>query len=101
MKRTAVTVLILLAAISAAEARRMSPPTVMNDPLGVSISPTMKPGTGDLIDDTPTSTIHEIHAPTGMTPLTVPSDPTGSSLEPTLPVSPQAPATALPLTPAN
>jgi hypothetical protein len=101
MKRTLTAIAILLAAISAADARRITPPTVMNDPLGVSIGPTMTPGAGDLIDNTPTSTIHEVHAPAGMTPLTVPSDPTGTSLEPTRPVSPQAPATALPLTPEN
>ena len=101
MKRTVVAIAVLLAAVSAADARRITPPTVMNDPLGSSISPTMTPGAGDLIDNTPTSTIHEVHAPTGMSPLTVPSDPTGSTLEPTQPVSPQAPATALPLTPEN
>lgn len=99
MKRTVAAIAILLAAISAADARRIAPPTVMNDPLGHSISPTLTPGASDLIDNTPTSTIHGVHAPAGMTPLTVPSDPTGISLEPTQPVSPQAPATALPLTP--
>ena len=99
MKRTVAAIAILIAAISAAEARRIVPPTVMNDPLGRSISPAMTPGASDLIDNTPTSTIHEVHAPSGMSPLTVPSDPTGTSLEPTQPVSPQAPATALPLTP--
>ncbi|WP_095203318.1 hypothetical protein [Mesorhizobium carmichaelinearum] len=99
MKRTVATIAILLAAISAADARRVVPPAVMNDPLGLSISPTLTPGASDLIDNTPTSTIHEVHAPAGMSPLTVPSDPTGTSLEPTQPVSPQAPATALPLTP--
>ncbi|WP_027028891.1 hypothetical protein [Mesorhizobium loti] len=101
MKRTVAVITILLAAISAADARRIAPPTVMNDPLGHSISPTMTPGASDLIDNTPTSTIHEVHAPAGMAPLTVPSDPNGMSLEPTQPVSPQAPATALPLTPAT
>ena len=99
MKRTVAAIAILLAAISTAEARRITPPTVMNDPLGSSISPTLTPGANDLIDSRPTSTIHEVHAPAGMTPLTVPSDPTGTSLEPTQPVSPQGPATALPLTP--
>ena len=99
MKRTVAAIAILLAAISTAEARRITPPTVMNDPLGSSISPTLTPGANDLIDNTPTSTIREVHTPAGMSPLTVPSDPTGISLEPTLPVSPQAPATALPLTP--
>ena len=99
MKRTVAAIAILLAAISTADARRIAPPTVMNDPLGSSISPTLAPGANDLIDNRPTSTIHEVHAPTGMAPLTVPSDPTGISLEPTLPVTPQAPATALPLTP--
>ncbi|ETA72985.1 MULTISPECIES: hypothetical protein [Mesorhizobium] len=101
MKRTFTAIAILFAAISAADARRTVPPTVMDDPLGHSISPTVTPGASDLIDNTPTSTIHEVHAPNGMSPLTVPSDPTGTSLEPTLPVSPPAPATALPLTPAN
>ncbi|RNJ45438.1 hypothetical protein B5V01_08815 [Mesorhizobium erdmanii] len=101
MKRTFTAIAILFAAISAADARRITPPTVMNDPLGHSISPTVTPGASDLIDNTPTSTIHEVHAPNGMSPLTVPSDPTGTSLEPTLPVSPPAPATALPLSPAN
>jgi hypothetical protein len=100
MKRTVTAIAILLAAVSAADARRIAPPTVMNDPLGLSISPTITPGTSDLIDNRPTSSIHEVHAPAGMAPLTVPSDPTGSSLEPTPPVSTQAPATALPLTPA-
>ena len=99
MKRTVAAIAILIAAISAAEARRIVPPTVMNDPLGRSISPAMTPGASDLIDNTPTSTIREVHAPSGMSPLTVPSDPTGTSLEPTQPISPQAPATALPQTP--
>jgi len=99
MKRTVAAIAILLAAISTAEARRITPPTVMNDPLGSSISPTLTPGANDLIDSRPTSTIYEVRAPAGMSPLTVPSEPTGISLEPTLPVSPQAPATALPLTP--
>lgn len=98
MKRTVAAIAILLAAISAADARRIVPPTVMNDPLGRSISPAMTPGASGLIDNTPTSTIHEVHAPSGMSPLTVPSDPTGTTLEPTQPISPQAPATALPLT---
>lgn len=103
MKRTVAAIAILLAAISAADARRATSPTVMNDPLGLSISPTLTPGANDFIDNTPTSTIHEVHAPAGMSPLTVPSDPTGLSLEPTKPVGPQAPATVLPLapTPAN
>lgn len=103
MKRTVAAIAILLAAISAADARRVTSSTVMNDPLGLSISPTLTPGSNDFIDNTPTSTIHEVHAPAGMSPLTVPSDPTGLSLEPTKPVSPQAPATVLPLapTPAN
>jgi len=100
LKRTVTAIAILLAALSAAEARRIVPPTVMNDPLGRSISPAMTPGASDLIDNTPTSTIREVHTPAGMSPLTVPSDPTGTSLEPTQPISPQAPATALPLAPA-
>ena len=99
MKRTVAAIAILLAAVSTADARRVVPPTVMNDSLGLSISPTLTPGANDLIDNRPTSSIHEVHTPAGMAPLTVPSDPTGTSLEPTQPVSPQAPTTALPLTP--
>ncbi|WP_137934227.1 hypothetical protein [Mesorhizobium comanense] len=95
MKRIVAAIAILLAAVSAADARRITPPTVMNDPLGHSISPTLTPGASDLLNDIPTSTIHEVHAPAGMAPLTVPSDPTGISLEPTQPVSPPAPATSL------
>ncbi|WP_322419112.1 hypothetical protein [Mesorhizobium huakuii] len=100
MKRIVTALAILLAAISAADARRMVPPTVMNDPLGRSLSPALTPGASDLIDNTPASTIREVHAPGGMSPLTVPTDPTGTSLEPTQPVSPPAPATALPPAPA-
>jgi len=61
LKRTVTAIAILLAALSAAEARRVVPPTVMNDPLGRSLSPALTPGASDLIDNTPTSTIREVH----------------------------------------
>lgn len=85
MKR-ALTVTLLLAVIPASAAQaKVTVPIVSNDPLGSLTAPTLTPGTGDLVNNTPTSSIQAIHHPKGMAPLIVPSDPLGQSIQPAFP----------------
>jgi len=82
MKRILFAMAMLGAGMSGAAAQSSSVPTVTNDPLGASTEATTTPGSSDLIDNTPTSSIQEVNPPIGMAPLIVPNDPLGTSVEP-------------------
>ena len=68
MKRILFAMAMLGAGMSGAAAQNTSVPTVTNDPLGASTEATTTPGSSDLIDNTPTSSIEEVNPPIGMEP---------------------------------
>ncbi len=96
MKRILFAMAMLGAGMSGAAAQNTSVPTVTNDPLGASTEATTTPGSSDLIDNTPTSSIQEVNPPIGMAPLIVPNDPLGTSVEPQFHSDVSSPAVSSP-----
>jgi len=80
MNRPLTAALLLVVISAGAVQAKVIIPAVTNDPLGALTAPTLTPGAGDLVNNTPTSSIRAIHHPKGMAPLTVPSDPLGASI---------------------